>query len=109
MSDRCEVMRARCILEGRLTMLQYANANLGAPTLPPTVTEDDGEGDDDVELDHANSLTRQLAETAIGVREMNKVLTQSSLPTLAPTIHLHLHAHNTTQVVHVSTPTSLAF
>src|SRR5258706_2592944 len=102
-------------LKDSLTQQQYANANLGVSktisphTLPPTVAEDDG--DRHVELDHANSLTRQLAETAIGVREMNKALSQPLLPqpTATPTLHLHLHAHNTTQVVHASTPTSLAF
>ena len=70
-------------LKDWLTQQQYANANLGVSktisptTLPPTVTEDDGDGD--VEVDHANSLTRQLAETAIGVREMNKALSKSLL------------------------------
>ena len=73
------------------TQQQHANANLGVSetinhtTLPPTITEDDGKGDGDVELDHADSLTRQLAETAIGVREMNKALSQSLLPAPTPT------------------------
>lgn len=71
-------------LKDWLTQQQHANANVGVSktinshTLPPTVTED--EDDVDVELDRANSLTRQLAETAIGVREMNKALSQSYLP-----------------------------
>lgn len=71
---------------------QHANANLGVSktitphSLPSRVTEEE-EGDVDVERDHANSLTRQLAETAIGVREMNKALSQSLLakPTPTPT------------------------
>lgn len=59
---------------------QHANANVGVSktinpqTLPPTVSE---EHEVDIEVDHANSLTRQLAETAVGVREMNKALSQS--------------------------------
>jgi hypothetical protein len=68
-------------LKDWLTQQHNANANVGVSksisphALPPTVSEDDP--DLDVELDHANSLTRQLAETAIGVREMNKALSQS--------------------------------
>jgi len=71
-------------LKDWLTNQQYANANVGVSksinpqALPPTISE--GEEDVDVEVDHANSLTRQLAETAIGVREMNKALSQSQLP-----------------------------
>ena len=76
-------------LKDWLTQQQYANANLGVSktitpnTLPSRVTEE--EGDVDVERDHANSLTRQLAETAIGVREMNKALSQFLLATPTPT------------------------
>ena len=78
-------------LKDWLTQQQYANANLGVSktisphTLPSRVTEDEGDVDVDVERDHANSLTRQLAETAIGVREMNKALSQSLLATPTPT------------------------
>lgn len=67
-------------LKDWLTQQQHANANVGVSksinpqTLPPTVSEEEDEVD--IELDHANSLTRQLAETAIGVREMNKALSQ---------------------------------
>ena len=78
---------------------QYANANIGVSktinphTLPPTVTEDDEDDDGDVELGHANSLTRQLG--AIDVLEMNEALSQFLLPPspFTSVLHLHLLAH----------------
>jgi len=80
-------------LKDWLTQQQLANANVGVSksinpaTFPSTVKE--VEDDVDIELDYANSLTRQLAETAIGVREMNKALSQSQLPSF----WLHLLAY----------------
>jgi NAD+ kinase len=44
---------------------------------PPSSVDDEGEGDD---LEGTGSLTRQLAETAAGVREMSKQLGMSTVP-----------------------------
>jgi len=95
-------------LKDWLTQQEHANANVGVSktinpqTLPPTVREEADEVD--IEVDHANSLTRQLAETAIGVREMNKALSQS-YSSSASSIYMLI---STTQVVHASTPISPA-
>ena len=43
---------------------------------PPSSLDDEGEGDD---LEGTGSLTRQLAETAVGVREMSKQLGMSTM------------------------------